>query len=958
MESIDQELIAEFVVESQEGLANVENEMLEIESAGADVDTDLVNAVFRTMHSIKGAAGFLGLDRIQSLAHGLEEILDDLRNCEVIPTSELVTSVLKAADYMAGLIDAVESSHDAEVTPYIEDLQRVRQNAKNGVTETASEEAATPAEETAAQEEPQESPAPAPEPVATVESTEPTEPVVESTPEEPSNSTMDAAVREFLIECFENLDQTEHDIVELEQDPSSENLLRSVFRTVHTIKGGAGFLGLEFLEKLTHIAENLLTEVRNSERAWDTTIASAMLSTVDKCREALGIVENTGSDRGFDASSIIQEILEIQETAPSIPEPTEPTEPTEPASTAKETEKPAPPEPQKKPEATPMSPAATLEKPAAPATKAPEVSSASASKAPTESHPTASESTIRVDVGLLDKLMTRVGELVLARNQILQHTNQLDDTSFISTAQRLNLITTELQEDVMKTRMQPIGNVWAKFPRVVRDLSSQLGKQVRIEMEGKETELDKTIVEAIKDPLTHLVRNSVDHGIESPEDRVAAGKSEEGCLLLRAYHEGGQVNIEITDDGAGLKLEKIRAKAIERGLINNEQANRMTDREISQLILLPGFSTAEQVSSVSGRGVGMDVVKTNIEKIGGTLDLESKEGLGTTINIKIPLTLAIIPALVVTNGGDRYAIPQVSLLELVRLEGEQVKKGIENVHGAPVYRLRGNLLPIVNLSERLNKLGKKANGEDSLEGTEPEEDTVINIVVLRANERQFGLVVDGVLDTEEIVVKPLSRQLKSIGEYAGATIMGDGTVALILDVAGLARAAGLDTEINESSSSANAGHGSGGTGETESLLIVDLGDARRFALPTSMVSRLEKVPANSVEYADGNEVIQYRGDIMPLLRLSQVFHSPLWSGQEEEEEIQIVVYSDEDRTCGLVVNRIVDIVETELQLRPSEDHGDNLLGTTVIQDRVTDVVNVRTLASGVAVPRNAQLLAN
>ena len=951
MESIDQELIAEFVVESQEGLANVENEMLEIESAGANVDTDLVNAVFRTMHSIKGAAGFLGLDRIQSLAHGLEEILDDLRNCEVIPTSELVTSVLKAADYMAGLIDAVESSHDAEVTPYIEDLQRVRQNAKSDEPggATATEEAPSTSGEATAKEETEATSAPASEPEA--QEPEATEVVAENTSEETSNPTMDAAVREFLIECFENLDQTEHDIVELEQDPSSENLLRSVFRTVHTIKGGAGFLGLELLEKLTHIAENLLTEVRNDERTWDGMIANAMLSTVDKCREALAIVENTGSDKGFDASSVIEEILNIQKNVPSSPEPIEP------SSSSKQAEKSTPSESPKKQEASPMAPAATLEKPAAVPAK-PEAASAPAPKPTTEHQPSASESTIRVDVGLLDKLMTRVGELVLARNQILQHTNQLDDTSFVSTAQRLNLITTELQEDVMKTRMQPIGNVWAKFPRVVRDLSSQLGKQVRIEMEGKETELDKTIVEAIKDPLTHLVRNSVDHGIECPDDRIAAGKSEEGCLLLRAYHEGGQVNIEITDDGAGLKLDRIRAKAIERGLINSEQAKRMSDREVSQLILLPGFSTAEQVSSVSGRGVGMDVVKTNIEKIGGTLDLESKEGQGTTINIKIPLTLAIIPALVVTNGGDRYAIPQVSLLELVRLEGEQVKKGIENVHGAPVYRLRGNLLPIVNLSERLKKFAKKDKDADNDDGTEHEEDSVINIVVLRANERQFGLVVDGVLDTEEIVVKPLSRQLKSIGEYAGATIMGDGTVALILDVAGLARASGLDTEINESASAANSGHGSGGSGETESLLIVDLGDARRFALPTSMVSRLEKVPANSVEYADGNEVIQYRGDIMPLLRLSQVFHSPLCSGQQEEDEIQIVVYSDEDRTCGLVVNRIVDIVETELQLQPSEDQCDNLLGSTVIQDRVTDVVNVRTLASAVAVPRTAQLLAN
>jgi two-component system chemotaxis sensor kinase CheA len=485
----------------------------------------------------------------------------------------------------------------------------------------------------------------------------------------------------------------------------------------------------------------------------------------------------------------------------------------------------------------------------------------------------------------------------------------------------------------MKTRMQPIGNVWAKFPRVVRDLSSQLGKQVRIEMEGKDTELDKTIVEAIKDPLTHLIRNAVDHGVENPDFRTAAGKPAEGRLFLRAYHEGGQVNIEISDDGAGLNLDRIRKKAIERGLVTADQAGRMNDREVSQLVLLPGFSTAEKVTSVSGRGVGMDVVKTNIERIGGTIDMQSQPGYGTTVRIKIPLTLAIIPALIVSCGGDRYAIPQVSLLELVRLEKDQAEKGIEYVHGAPVFRLRGKLLPLVYLSERLNL----QRGDDAAN-----DEGIINIVVLRANDRHFGLVVDKINDTEEIVVKPLSQQLKGLGEYAGATIMGDGTVALILDVMGLALASGLIDALRDQGVTSMLSDESKRGDQTETLLVIDLGDMRRFALPISMISRLEKVPTSAIEFADGREVIQYRGAILPLVRLADVFQAESPCDQAEDE-LKIIVYADESFRCGLVVQRIIDIVETKLDFATKENE-DNLLGTAVIQKRVTDVLNLRRLA--------------
>src|SRR5579864_2794884 len=573
----------------------------------------------------------------------------------------------------------------------------------------------------------------------------------------------------------------------------------------------------------------------------------------------------------------------------------------------------------------------------------------------------ASDSTIRVDVGQLDRLMNRVGELVLLRKQIVQYTNSTEDSELLATSQRLNLLTTELQEGVMKTRMQPIGNIWSKFPRTVRDVALGCGKQVQIEMEGKETELDKTIIEAIKDPLTHLVRNSVDHGIESPAARQAAGKDPVGRLFLRAFHEGGQVNIEVTDDGAGLDYEKIRAKAVQKALIPSEQAARMSEREVNNLIFLPGFSTAEKVTNVSGRGVGMDVVKTNIEKIGGVVDVQSTKGQGTTVRMKIPLTLAIIPALIVTSAGDRYAIPQVSLLELVRLEGEQARKGIELVHGAPVHRLRGKLLPLVYLSRELKvqadtPLPQSAENSASNGKSQVQEISGVNIVVLQADDRQFGLVVDEINDTEEIVVKPLSKQLKSINTFAGATIMGDGRVALILDALGLAQRAKVVSELRdravsekEEKQSASAAE----AGQRNAVLLFQYGESGRMSVDLALVARLEEFSRDSVEVAADREVVQYRGQIMPLLRVSKVLESHHTQDASREESLQVVVYADRGHSVGLVVDRILDIVE-EAFVMQRETRRAGVKGSAIIQKRVTDILDVPGL---IAAANASQLLA-
>jgi two-component system chemotaxis sensor kinase CheA len=533
-----------------------------------------------------------------------------------------------------------------------------------------------------------------------------------------------------------------------------------------------------------------------------------------------------------------------------------------------------------------------------------------------------SSSTIRVDVGLLDRLMNLVGELVLARNQVLQFTAGERDSAFVATAQKLNLITTELQESVMKTRMQPIGNVWGKFPRIIRDLALSCKKKVQLDMDGAETELDKTIIEAIKDPLTHIIRNSVDHGIELPEDRVAAGKTETGRLQLRAFHEGGQVNIEIQDDGAGINVSRVKAKALERGLVTPAQISRMSEKEALNLIFLPGLSTAAKVTNISGRGVGMDVVKTNIEKIGGTIDLQSAMGAGTTIRIKIPLTLAIVPALIVTASGERFAIPQISLLELVRLEGEAVAKEIESAYGVPVYRLRGNLLPLVFLNKELK-----------LSGSDKDHD-IVNIVVLQANDRQFGLVVDEINDTEEIVVKPLGKQVKNVTCFAGATIMGDGRVALIIDVFGMAQRASITGDANHAAAEVTAMPTE--ADEKQQWLVFKAGSKDRIAIPLSEVARLEEINVSQIERSRGREVVQYRGEIMPLVRITKLVGLP---PAEEREILQVIVCTEDGRSVGLVVDEIVDVAEEAATIR-EQGESQGLLGSAVIQQRVTDLLDI------------------
>lgn len=795
---------------------------------------------------------------------------------------------------------------------------------------------------------------------------------------------MDEIVREFLVESYENLDQLEQDMVSLESEPGSKELLSSIFRTIHTIKGTSGFLAFNRLEKLAHRGENLLSELRDGVREMDQETADVLLLMVDRIRNIMGSVEETGQEGDVDIDSVIAQIEAIQGKQPGAAVPAADGVAGEPApaeAAAPAAEAPAeipfltnvadengnvnlgedlatpPAAAEEAPAeipfltnvadengnvnlgegaapAAPAAPAAKTEpEPEPPTPPAPQSVPRASKKEeakPAEhgSARSAADSSIRVDVDLLDVLMREVSELVLVRNQIVRLTDSMTDMNLVQSSQRLSIVATELQEGIMKTRMQPIEHLWSKMPRVVRDLAKQTEKDVQLVMIGGDTELDRSLLEAIKDPLTHMVRNAVDHGVETPDVRKKAGKDPKGTVTLKAYHAGGQVVVDIIDDGAGIDPAVVANKALEKGLVTQQQLGEMSDKEIFNLLFLPGFSTAKKISNISGRGVGTDVVKTSVEAIGGTVDVESELGKGSTWRMRIPLTLAIQPSLTVESHGELYAIPQVSLLELVVLDSSRKETSMEYVNSSPVYRLRGMLLPLIRLShvlhpEESNDRGSEANGV---------------IAVLQNDDQRFGLVVDKVINNEEIVVKPLSSKLKSIGLYAGATLLGDGRVALILDIGAVARKSltGATTQAAQKAQMDAEAAQARSSEMTGQALVVGIGDGRRVAIPLAAVTRLEHISVEAVERVGGREVIQYRGQILPIVRLDRLLGV---MDYEEPKDLQVVVYRRGERSVAMVVREILDIVADDKRKHSNiEDHG--LLGSAVLKDRVTELLDV------------------
>ncbi|HYD29787.1 MAG TPA: chemotaxis protein CheW [Azospirillaceae bacterium] len=752
---------------------------------------------------------------------------------------------------------------------------------------------------------------------------------------------MDDLLSEFLTETAENLSVLDVELVRLEQNPNNPELLSNIFRLVHTIKGTCGFLGLPRLEKVAHASENVLGKFRDGELIVSPQAVSVILRSLDTIKGILAVLEKTEAEPVGDDTELIF-FLDALAEGRDLPGGGGANYPTSVAPVAAPEPQPAVPAPAPVIEeaapardltvAPPTAPAPVPEPvvnheppPPPPPPPSPTMGAGAGDEArdsgggPKESAVAAQ--TIRVNVDLLENLMTMVSELVLTRNQLLQILRSQKDSEFAAPLQRLNHVTSELQEGVMKTRMQPIGNAWAKLPRLVRDLAHELGKKIDLQMLGADTELDRQVLELIKDPLTHMVRNSADHGLESPAERLRAGKIETGRVTLNAYHEGGHIIIEIQDDGRGLAIEKIKAKAIQNGLASEAELSSMSDQQIVQFIMKPGFSTAAKVTSVSGRGVGMDVVKTNIEKIGGTIEIKTNVGRGSTFVIKIPLTLAIVSALIVECAGERFAIPQISVIELVRAAADS-EHTIERLKGTPVLRLRNRLLPLVSLREllRLERDEEEYNEDETF------------IVVTQVGTYTFGIMVDKVFDTEEIVVKPVAPILRHIEMFSGNTILGDGSVIMILDPNGIATASGEIAMGADSVGKETTVAQASRQEDKMALLLFRAGDGAPKAVPLSLVARLEDVDLASIEYSNGQPVVQYRGKLMPLVPIDPGFTV------RSEGRQPVLVFAEGERSMGLIVDEIVDIVEERLQVQLTADRA-GMMGSAIIAGKATDVID-------------------
>jgi two-component system chemotaxis sensor kinase CheA len=739
---------------------------------------------------------------------------------------------------------------------------------------------------------------------------------------------MDELTREFLIESQEGLDRMERCLTDLESRPDDLELLAEIFRAVHTIKGTTGFLGFRRLEKLAHAGENLLGQLRDGKVAASPPVITALLELMDGLRSILKVIEECGDEGEFAGAfdiALISQLDELQTAGKSIAAAavsgsnvSRQTRAESAAELAQEhgslgNECPAvlasPPDPG--PELAAYSPL-----PDKPASKPSRVAS------PTNPSASAAESTLRVDIALLNRMMNLVGELVLTRNQVLQAT--ATDPRMTMLSRRLDMVTADLRESVMKARMQPVSNIFSKMPRIVRDLSQTLARKVRLEMEGQETELDKSLLEAIKDPLTHAVRNALDHGIEPVDVREAAGKNAEGVLKLRAFQEGSHVLIEVADDGAGINVDRVREKGIERGLVARERAAHLSDREILQMIFLPGFSTAKQITNVSGRGVGMDVVRTNVERIGGKVEIDSRPGKGTTLRLRIPLTLAIIPALIVRTLGQSFALPQGALSELVHVPPDQATSAIEWIEDAPLYRLRGQLLPLVFLDCLLGAAGRKVNQVDNF------------IAVLDADGRRYGLVVDGLADPEEIVVKPLSPVLKQIGLYSGATVLGNADLALILDPGAIAATAGITMSEEIAKTATAQGAEEENAGRLE-YLVVQVG-GHQAAVALESVLRIEQVPLARIEYIGHRPVLNFSGQLLPVDDAAGLINA---AQGNSGTNLIVVVCREGGRQVGVLVDSVLDVARGSDLFEAGTSQ--RACGLTLLRDKVTGVVDLQSV---------------
>ena len=799
---------------------------------------------------------------------------------------------------------------------------------------------------------------------------------------------LDEILVEFVIEAGEILDQLDIDFVQLEKTPNEKKLIENIFRGMHTLKGSSGFFAFKRLERLAHACETLLSKVREGRISLSQEMVTSLLEGFDALRIIITAVAETKIEPQGDDSSIINNLLSIANGGVPVVATPLPTS----ASITSDMPLPA----SMIEAVVPVAPSAAAVTSTPPSllvvanseTETPEATVDLHADFETDAHvdeenieqqfhdlgskTSASPSSnslvntddqdeknldieksknlelsapVKVNVDLLDKLMNLVSELVLARNRLLPFVTDNADLNFASAVRTIDILTLELQERMMKTRMQPISQVWGKFPRLVRDLSTELGKKVELIQEGADTELDRTLLDAIRDPLVHIVRNTVDHGIELPDARKLANKSEIGKLLLRARHENGMVVVEVIDDGAGINFERVREKSIEKNLFSPEKAAKLSDQELIDTIFLPGFSTKEVITNLSGRGVGMDVVKNNITHIGGSIEMESPRGsVGTKIRLKIPLTLAIMPALFVRCEQERFAIPQNSLLEMVRLDLATDPTGLEDFYGSPVFRLRGRLYPLLMLNQHLG-----------LSTRSPGNDEVINIAVLQSAGVPFGLVVDEVLDMQEVVVKPIGPLFKGLLDFAGATILGNGRVALILDVDGIAISSGLiakvqsrklqDERLTEKPVDAS---------EETAMLLFDIHDLGTIAIPLNYINRFEVFAPEKVQRNGSKLVVRYGDVIMTLVIVKDFIGDMKKQELDLTKPLSVIVHISNDQPVGLVVDQIHDIVQIPKKIFSLTPPQRGLIGAALLGDKVINVLDLEEIM----MLRNLQSKAN
>ncbi|MCP3900506.1 MAG: hybrid sensor histidine kinase/response regulator [Desulfobacteraceae bacterium] len=916
----DDETLRMYVDESLDHLGDIESDLLSIEQSGADIDVDLVNNVFRAAHSIKGGAGFMGLVTIKELSHSLENVLGLIREKELVPDSEKISVLLNGFDKLETMLNAIEKSNEEDVSKHIELLSKITQASLDD---------------------------------------EKLEAVSEVVDIEFANDGLFIDISLYEIEQHmnegKNVFIVEYDLINDIQlkNKNPLHVMQNIAKTGIIIDSKIDFASIGTLDDDTFSSRIPFQILFSSIIEYD---MASTLFEVDEAFIHLVTDDMLVSSDKSETSEPKEEII-VKEEKPAVTEEKPPKAKKQVTEEVKEEVKIIA---EKKP----------VKK--APKIKAAEPASGENTAAILSTKP---QTSLRVNVNLLDTLMNLAGELVLSRNQLLQGVNSSNEKATEQSSQRIDMITSELQEAIMKTRMQPIGNIFTKFTRIVRDMSRDLEKSIDLEITGQEVELDKTILESINDPLTHLIRNSVDHGIESPVDRERIGKDATGKIKLRAFHEAGQVNIEISDDGKGLDPETISTIAFSKGLVTEGQIAEMSDKEQIELIFMAGFSTAEEITDVSGRGVGMDVVITNIETLGGIIELDSTPGKGTTTQIKLPLTLAIIPSQIAAVGDEKYAIPQVNLDELLRIPAGDIKTRVEKVGDASVVRLRGELLPLLNLTEvlgidktfinpeddtlspdrrkniadRRSKQLEEAEEEameDVLEETETpqrnEEDrryhasSALNIAVVSAGAFKYGLVVDELLDSEEIVVKPVGRHLKKCEAYAGATIMGDGRVALILDISSLAQIANL-TAITKKKVMKKEAIDETSNDERVALLTFRNDESEHFAAPLNLVERIERIELSSIEEVGHRKVVQYRGGALPLFEISQAAEVKPLPIREQQE---VIVFKVKDRELGLMVTPPVDAMEIALEIDESTLRQSCITGSMIINEKTTLLIDI------------------